>query len=121
MVNGLPPGAPGIVETADGLRLTGQRVRTEVTTGVVLSQWLQASAESGVDVRVVETGGLPAAGLRTGHRMHVVLGPPGGLRCGEVWAVAVEGAVSLREATAALLSWPDLAAEAAHLLASGER
>lgn len=121
MVNGLPPGAPGVVETGTGLRLTGQRVLTEVTTEAVLAQWLQASAESGVDVRVVEAGSLPAAGRRTGRRMHVVLGPPGGLRCGEVWAVAVDGAVSVREATAPVLCWPGAADEAVRLLATGER
>lgn len=117
----LAPGEPGVTESPDGLRLTGQRVATDAPTGHVLAAWLRASTEAGVAVRVVDTGTLPSSSRRSGHRMHVVLGAAGALRCGEVWAVAVDGAVSLREASAPLLAWPRVAAEASRLLASGER
>lgn len=121
MVSVLAPGEPGVIENSDGLRLTGQRVPTEAATGPVLAAWLQATVEGGGVVRVVDAGTLPEGSRRTGHRMHVVLGPAGALRCGEVWAVAVDGAVSLREATTPLLGWPGVADEASRLLASGER
>lgn len=121
MVSVLAPGEPGVIESPDGLRLTGQRVTTDVGTGPVLAQWLQATTEGSVGVSVIDAGTLPAESRRTGHRMHVALGRAGALRCGEVWAVAVDGAVSVREATAQLLVWPDVADEALRLLASGER